>query len=61
MALSRCLKNEMRKDKGPGAGTKQNETVKADIQPRQHKQTGPKYSGPNYIQRKKSGGEPIEK
>lgn len=61
MALSRALKNAERKAKAPAAGTKQNATVKSEVKPRQYQQTGKKYSGPNYIQRKKSAGEPIEK
>ena len=48
MPMSRCLKNDMRSAKGPVAGTS---TPKGSgSSSKQYKQTGPKYSGPNYPQ-----------
>ena len=53
MPLSRCLKNELRQAKGPGAGTKAPQGTNSDSPgtTRQYKHTGKKYSGPNYPQK----------
>lgn len=50
MPMSRCLKNDMRSDKSPKAGTKQPQGSNSDAPgtTRQFKQSGKKYSGPNY-------------